>query len=589
MQSLKFNQLLLLSNPSKSANRFDFQSRVTVITADDNNYGKSTLAKMLLWTLGCEPAFDSQWKGLDCKAILKFSIGDKKFETMRYKDIICLNENGTIKIYPKVTGDYASRIAELFHFHALLPKRESNILETPPPAYYFVPYYIDQKKSWSIAWDNFEGLTQYRNWKSSIIKSHIGLWPKAHFDLEKEKYDQKQQEQIVNTEIEKIDTTLEIVGAFIPQMAATIDQKKLQVMTKEIREDLKKLSEFQEKTLDDLVKVESDKAFLFHQKSISNKIISELDKDYQYVVEHFVEDNIECPLCGTHHENSIVNRASILTDKQQAQNQLQEIENSINLVETKIEKLKDQIDKTRSDIEVIHKKYSINEGETTISLNDIIERVAGVAIKDNVQKSKSKKLLVRDTIKEEIKRIAIEQKGVLSDQQRDAIQNAFTTIFTSYIEALNAEDINASFIKTPMDYAKVVKEGGAAEGTRGILAYYITIFSLIASFGEEVVAPLIIDTPNQQEQSPDNYDKILEVITRKIPTNSQIILCALKNQKLDAIKEDAHVINLEVDKILSPKNFDEILKEFEVYKIQDILAANEKEQGTEDSNNEMIE
>jgi hypothetical protein len=52
-------------------------------------------------------------------------------------------------------------------------------------------------------------------------------------------------------------------------------------------------------------------------------------------------------------------------------------------------------------------------------------------------------------------------------------------IFTSYIELLNAEDINTSIIKTPMDYAKIVNEGGAVEGTRDILTYYLTIFSLI--------------------------------------------------------------------------------------------------------------
>ncbi len=58
-------------------------------------------------------------------------------------------------------------------------------------------------------------------------------------------------------------------------------------------------------------------------------------------------------------------------------------------------------------------------------------------------------------------------------------KDSFMLIFTSYIELLNAEDINTSIIKTPMDYAKIVNEGGAVEGTRDILTYYLTIFSLI--------------------------------------------------------------------------------------------------------------
>lgn len=572
MQSLKFKQLLLISNSTKSANQFDFQNRLTIITADDNNFGKSTLAKLLLWTMGCEPALDTKWKNLDCKAILKFSIADKDYEIMRYKTIVCLNDGEVIKAYPKVTGDYSERIAGILNFHALLPKRNEIVLETPPPAYYFVPFYIDQKKSWSTAWENFEGLGQFQNWKSTIIKYHIGLLPKKHFDLEIDKFAKKQDESIVNTEISRIDTTLEVVADFIPTNASTLNHEKLQLLTNEIREDLKKLAEFQEKALDELTKVESDKVFYLHQKIISEKIILDLDKDYKFAVEHFSEDEIECPLCGTHHENSIVNRTSILTDKQQAENQLNEINNLLQNCTVKQEKSKIQIEKTRKDIDDIYSKYIIEEDGVTIELNDIIENIAGVAIQDNVQKSKAVKLVKLDELTSQIKDIADAQKLVLTQEESQAIQNSFTTIFTSYIELLNAEDINTSMIKTPLDYAKIIKEGGAAEGTRGILAYYLTIFSLINIYAEEIIAPIIIDTPNQQEQSPENYDKILALISNKIPATSQIILCALKNQKLEGIKEGANVIHLDNYKLLSQSKYEAISPMFEKYKMHELTA-----------------
>lgn len=589
MQSLKFKQLLLISNPTRSANQFDFGNRLTIITADDNNYGKSTLAKLLLWSMGCNPAFDSVWKNVDCKTILKFSVGTKDYETMRYKGVICLKEGDEVKVYPKVTGDYAKRLAEILSFHALLPKRDETVLETPPPSYYFVPFYIDQKKSWSAAWDNFEGLGQYQNWKSTIIKYHIGLLPKKHFELEVDKYIKKQEEDVINTELERINTTLEVVADYIPQIASTVSQEKLQQITKEIREDLKELCEFQEKTLDELTKIEGDKAFFLHQKVISEKIISELDKDYKFSIEHFTDDQVECPLCGTHHDNSIVNRASILTDKQQAENQLKEIGTVLENCEIKLEKLKSQIDKTRSDIDAIHSKYIINEDEETVSLNDIIEKIAGVAIQDNVQKSKSVKLDKIESLGNEIKGISEEQKKVLTNEEREAILNAFTTVFASYIELLNAEDINTSVIKSPMDYAKIVKEGGAAEGTRGILAYYLTIFSLISKYGDEVVAPMIIDTPNQQEQSPENYDKILESISQKIPSTAQIILCALKNQKLELLKQNATVINLDSSKLFLEDRYEQVSKEFDRYKIHELIKSDDDDQRIDEQGEITIE
>ncbi len=80
----------------------------------------------------------------------------------------------------------------------------------------------------------------------------------------------------------------------------------------------------------------------------------------------------------------------------------------------------------------------------------------------------------------------------------------------------------------------------------------------------------IIDTPNQQEQSAENYDKILESITKKIPSTAQIILCALKNQKLEIIKRNANVINLTSERLLLTSKYEEILKEFERYKLYEL-------------------
>lgn len=576
MQSLKFKHLLLLSNTTKSANQFDFQKNLTIITADDNNYGKSTLGKLLYWAIGCDPVFDSIWSNLDAKAILKFSINGSQYETMRYKDMIFLNDKGIITYYSKITGDFSKKIAEILGFHALLPKRNAIELETPPPAYFFVPFYIDQKRSWATAWDNFDKLQQYEGWKATIIKYHIGLLTREYFQLELDKYSKKIEESKLNTEVERIDTTIAVVSNFIPNVIPTIDQFKLNNITREIREDLKNLTTQQEKIFDELAKMEGEKAFLTHQKNISEKIILELDKDYKFVVNHFDDEQIECPLCGTHHDNSITNRASILTDKQQAESQLSAIDNDLETVDRKLENLKSKLQKNRSDIDLIHSKYIIEGQDTTISLNDIIENIAGNSIRTNVEKSKADKLLSLSVLKEEIKDIKDEQNNLLTMEETDAINNSFIEIFTSYIDLLGAEDINSSNINSPLHYSRIVKEGGAAESVRGIFAYYMTIYSLIKSSGNTVLAPLLIDTPNQQEQSITNYQKILELIKTKVTDDAQIILCALKNESLDLISTGAHIINLSSDKLLITSEYENVKEEFEKYKIQEIIEIERK-------------
>lgn len=55
MKNLVFQQLVVISKSKKLGNLFKFNPHLNLITAKNNSFGKSTLAKLLVWTLGCEP------------------------------------------------------------------------------------------------------------------------------------------------------------------------------------------------------------------------------------------------------------------------------------------------------------------------------------------------------------------------------------------------------------------------------------------------------------------------------------------------------------------------------------------------------
>ncbi|MGI3133372.1 hypothetical protein ACRVCX_07610 [Acinetobacter baumannii] len=140
-----------MSNSQKSANQFNFHPKYNLITGNDNSIGKSTLAKLLLWTLGCSTHHDPTWKALDIRALLVFNIGDNEYTVGRYNDIIWIKQpNENWQKFEKITGNYSKIFAEIVKFKVLLPnKTDSTKLETPPPAYYFLPFYIDQECSWT--------------------------------------------------------------------------------------------------------------------------------------------------------------------------------------------------------------------------------------------------------------------------------------------------------------------------------------------------------------------------------------------------------------------------------------------------------
>ena len=467
MPNLKFKRLLILSNSTKSANQFEFSETLNLITAVDNSVGKSTLVKLLFWGVGCEPTLDTNWSTTDSKTIVEFSIETENYIVKRYKNQVSLKINDSDFVdYEKITGEYSEKIAEILEFKALLPNRSSGLMETPPPAFYFLPFYIDQKRSWSKAWDNFEKLEQFSSWRSTIIKYHVGLLKPKHFELESDKAEKKDTKKVVQSQIDRIETTLEVVEEYIPHITnATTEAKEFEVLTEEIKVDLKKLQEEQEKILSQLTSLNGDRVYLEQQQIITEKIISELNKDYKFTIENIEEDEVECPLCGVVHENSIINRTSIMTDKSQAENQLESIVTELDKINKKLSNSNINLNKARESILQINEKYIINEElpvtkeiqnenseksddveHRDFNFNQIIENIAGNSIKQNVLKDKIQKVNSVETLKKDISEIGKEQKGLITLEDIESINSSFSSIFSDYIEILDAEAVNISSI-----------------------------------------------------------------------------------------------------------------------------------------------
>ncbi|MEI8707345.1 hypothetical protein [Pseudoalteromonas sp. B62] len=147
MKGLQFQRLVLLSDSKRTANQFTFPKRFNLVTGSDNSVGKSTLVKNLFWALGCDPHFDKDWKSNDVKTILYFTVNKNKYIASRYADGIYFGSEGSpLNKYSKITGQFAEDFSKVVGFDLLLTNRNEGI-DCPPPAYYFLPFYIDQKKA----------------------------------------------------------------------------------------------------------------------------------------------------------------------------------------------------------------------------------------------------------------------------------------------------------------------------------------------------------------------------------------------------------------------------------------------------------
>ena len=68
-----------------------------------------------------------------------------------------------LKITDSVTNGLAPLLGEIFDFSVYLPNKETGKVEMAPPAFTFMPYYIDQDKGWSGLYDSFASINQYKS------------------------------------------------------------------------------------------------------------------------------------------------------------------------------------------------------------------------------------------------------------------------------------------------------------------------------------------------------------------------------------------------------------------------------------------
>jgi predicted nucleic acid-binding Zn-ribbon protein len=487
--------------------------------------------------------------------MLEFSVSGSNYVVIRVNNTIILggNDRRYVKYY-KITGEYSEALAELVGFSPKLPNRASDPeLETPPPAYYFLPFYIDQLRSWVSPWNSFNNLGQYANWKQTIVKYHTGYLLHDYFDIEEVLFEYRDQKREADDEVRLINSALDIVEKYVPKNFLAISSEEFEEITKEVETELGELASKQESVLNELTRCQSSRYHLYNQLDIAKRSISEIEHDYKFSVEYVDGDEIECPLCGTLHDNSLISRANILVDQQQAEDQASALQEDINEIEGKISILQDEIDEIRSCISIINTKYQVSNedtGKEERSLSSIVDGFASRSVQRNVEETKVQKESLSKNISDIQNELKKEQSKILSKKDKKELGDMFLGNLTEFVNKLNAKGVNLNKVKHPTDYNKIFGSGGAAEGTRAALAYQMAIFRQIYAVANEVPAPLVVDTPNQQEQADLHYEKIIDLIMNDSPSSSQIILCGMANPHLEPYAKEAHVIVLNENKLL---------------------------------------
>lgn len=517
MKSLIFDELLLMSQTERTARKLTFHPQLTAIVGA-NDTGKSSIIKQLYWTFGAEPAvFHSRWTDLNVVSMVRFKVDGTRYVMVRAAERYALfNARGICELATgRVTSELAPRLAHLLGFALRLKSRQGQA-ETPPPAFCFLPFYADQDQGWGQPWNSFAKLGQYSGWKPEVINYHAGIRPNEYYDLSFEKAD-------LETQISKVEQERNALRRAIDKLKIknhrplTIDRTQYQSAIKGLLDQVKALDFDRQKSTTKLSVLASKRALLEQQASIAQAALGELDKDYAYIADDFAA-HVTCPTCGTEHENSFVNRYSLVGDQEDCRSFLVEVRNQLDDVSHEIGRLEKQLGEMNFRHTKIHTLLEEKRGK--IKLKDVIE-AEGERQARQVVETELK------TLVDELAKLNLQLKDLkarLSEfenaDRKKAIHDYYSGRMAAYLHDMNVKNLPSSDYET---IRSQVRDTGSDQ-SRAVLAYYFAFIATMLKYSSSPLCPIVLDTPNQQDQDPINARKIMDFIFKRRPAEAQLIL-----------------------------------------------------------------
>lgn len=496
MQSLVLKKLQLISTVEKAARQVEFDPHRTLIYGG-NQTGKSSVVKSIYWTFGAEPAVLSpKWERADVSAVLWFTVDNNTRALLRHKSQFAIfDENARlIRKFSKVTTELAPYLAQLFAFKLQLSRAGQSL--TPPPAFLFLPYYVDQDASWENNWASFKNLSQFSNWKKDVAEYHVGVRPGEY-------YEAKGQRGAIETAQKEAGVEQKIINAVIDKIRLQFNSSEFDIDIKEFQSEIDRLvavsnvllkqeNEFKSR----FAELHSERGELVEQVNFAHRAAADLDSDYRFATKAVPESEVHCPVCGTTYENSFAERFALAADEDKVVVLISEITNRIAEIDFDLAKLQGTFEKNSASSREI--QQLLQQKRQTVTLAEVLKREgkreANSAL--NARNQELTNAIVAFGV--ELKELNSKLKGLTNKKRVDDISQFYLSRMRSFLIDLHVPTLHEQSYRR---FESKIRETGSSR-PRALLAYYFSILFTVQKFGDGTFCPVVIDSPNQQAQDP---------------------------------------------------------------------------------------
>lgn len=519
MKSFYFKEMLLASFREKRARRIPFHRKATVIRGG-NETGKSSLIKSIFVTFGAEPSkIHKNWTEADVRSLVRFEVDGKAYSMLRHgKMFAAFDEHDRILgRFGKVTSELAPFLATLFGFGLRLPSRQG-VLAPLPPAYFFLPYYMDQDGSWSAQWTGFSNLQQFANWRKALVEYHAGIRGNHYYEAQAAKLASEASLEKAERKRDGLKGVYDDLGGRFAQAHFNVDFDAYRSEVDKLLSECEKLREREERFKQNLSDLRKARDRIKTQLDITKHAREEARRDYAYATSADLDDEILCPTCGAGYANSFADRFAIAVDEDQCADLALRLTQELLDCDAQIESELAGAKEISGNILEIERLLARREGE--VALSDLIRQegrreLATVMARDlGALDAEANRL--RGLISTESKRM----RSLDSAERRKEVTAVYTEYMRSYLHQLDALSVKDRAIQR-MD-AQLSATG--SELPRALLAYKVAFLQVARRFGSAAFGPLVVDSPNQQDQDDGHHKRILKFLQTERPEGSQMVL-----------------------------------------------------------------
>lgn len=515
-----FKSLLIADVASKACKKVNFADGDNLITSEKNSVGKSVLMKSLYHSLGADSDFDDIFRKNEILYELIYSANNHNYTNIRYKNAFCIFKNNELVSFVK-----PGNRTDLSHFYfnefgmSVYLKNRNKSSELAPPAYMFVPYYLDQDRSWKEDQEPFsrQTMSQYEPInKNELYLYHLGLLKKDYGELKSQLDTIKDKLANKSNELTALDDSYSNIKKTIDAEEVITNSEELENLYRVNSKIMQELIEKQKHILDEIFKLDQKRVELLIKIRNNSLIIEKINKN-----KNPNSMVITCPNCNSQFDVTLQNDIGKIYSVVLLENENKSLELEQKQYLDEISSLKKIVEDLASEINNINNKSKQSRSD----YEKYVGRIALSSLLDQ-QLSKIGELHQEITILND--EISNKEKELKELKERtNKAKNDFVSYYCDYLNLLDVTLFNPNSIKA---FYKSKLSG--SQYVRSTLAFFFAFLKVKQSYNTESFNwPLVIDSPREGEQDDANSMSILNFVLNENNQNLQRIVASVDAKK----------------------------------------------------------